>query len=76
MCILLLYSRKYVTLQKREVMEQDKKPVGRPSLNTKRYQIKVYGNLVPVIDALPNKNKFINEAIMEKAKKDGLISVE
>jgi len=53
--------------------EKEKKPVGRPSLNTKSYHVKIEGDLVPVLDEQPNKNRYINISIREKMQRDGLI---
>lgn len=54
-------------------MEKEKRPVGRPSMNTKSYHVKVEGELVPILDAQANKNRFINNSIREKMIRDGLL---
>ena len=54
-------------------MEKEKRPVGRPSMNTKSYHVKVEGELVPILDAQANKNRFINNSIREKMLRDGLL---
>lgn len=52
---------------------KEKKPVGRPSMNTKSYHIKVEGDLVPILDKQENKNRFVNNSIREKMEREGLI---
>lgn len=54
-------------------MDKEKRPVGRPSMNTKSYHVKIEGDLVPILDAQPNKNRFINNSVREKMLRDGLI---
>lgn len=53
---------------------KEKNPVGRPSLNTKSYHVKIEGDLAEVLDRQPNKNRYVNEAVREKMEKEGLIS--
>lgn len=52
---------------------KEKKPVGRPSMNTKSYHVKIEGDLVPILDRQENKNRFINKSIREKMEREGLI---
>lgn len=52
---------------------KEKKPVGRPSMNTKSYHVKIEGDLVPILDRQDNKNRFINKSIREKMEREGLI---
>ena len=42
-------------------------------MNTKSYHVKVEGELVPILDAQANKNRFINNSIREKMIRDGLL---
>lgn len=54
--------------------QSQKKPVGRPSLNTKSYHIKVEGDLWPLLDTQSNKNRYVNDAIRQRMEREGLIS--
>lgn len=54
-------------------MAQEKNPVGRPSLNTKSYHVKIEGDLAAVLDEQPNKNRYVNTALREKMNRDKLI---
>ena len=54
--------------------QNQKKPVGRPSLNTKSYHIKVEGDLWPLLDAQSNKNRYVNDAIRQRMEREGLVS--
>jgi len=63
----------FVLLQKIRVMDKQKKPLGRPSMNTKPYSVRIEGELVPILDAQPNKNRFINNSIREKMQREGLL---
>lgn len=46
---------------------------GRPSLTGKAYYYKADKELVSVLDNQENRNRFINEAVREKSKKEGLL---
>ncbi len=54
-------------------MDKEKRPVGRPNMNMKSYHVKIEGDLVPILDEQPNKNRFINNSVREKMLRDGLI---
>lgn len=54
-------------------MEAKKRPVGRPSTGMKGIYVKLRGNLVEPLSKVENRNGFINEAILEKLKGEGLI---
>lgn len=54
-------------------MEQKKRPVGRPSTGMKGIYVKLRGSLVEPLGKVDNRNGFINDAIQEKLKDDGLI---
>lgn len=54
-------------------MEQKKRPVGRPSTGMKGIYVKLRGNLVEPLSRIDNRNGFINEAIQEKLKEEGLV---
>ena len=53
---------------------EEKNPVGRPSLNTKSYHVKIEGDLAKVLDIQPNKNRYVNEALRSRMEKECLIS--
>lgn len=55
------------------IMDNKKKPVGRPSTGMKGIYVKLRGNLVEPLSRVDNRNGFINEAILEKLSNDGLI---
>lgn len=46
---------------------------GRPSMNTKAYSVRIEGDLAEILDTRPNKNRYVNESLREKMKKDKLI---
>lgn len=46
---------------------------GRPSLTGKAYYYKADKELVSVLDKQDNRNRFINDAVREKSKKEGLL---
>jgi len=56
-------------------MGNEKRSVGRPSLNTKSYHVKIEGDLAKVLDLQNNKNRFINEAVRMKMVQEGLLEV-
>ena len=56
-----------------EKEEKQKKPVGRPSLNTKSYHVKIEGDLATLLDEQQNKNRYINDAVRMRMEKDGLL---
>lgn len=45
---------------------------GRPSITGKSYAYKADKDLIPILDSRHNRNRFINDAVREKAEKDGL----
>lgn len=55
-------------------MDKEKRPAGRPNMNMKSYHVKIEGDLVPILDEQPNKNRFINNSVREKMLRDGLIN--
>lgn len=46
---------------------------GRPSCIGKNYNYKADKDLIPVLDTQTNRNRFINDAVREKAMKDNLL---
>lgn len=50
-----------------------KEGAGRPSLIGKNYNYKADKDLIPVLDTVKNRNRFINDAVREKAVKDMLM---
>ena len=57
-----------------EQNEKEKRPVGRPRTSQmKSYHYKADGDLIPVLDKVENRNGFINEAVREKAEREGLM---
>ena len=57
-----------------EQQEKTKNPVGRPKSSTmKSYHYKAEGDLTSLLDKVENRNGFINAAVREKAKRDGLM---
>lgn len=57
-----------------EQKEKEKKNVGRPRTSQmKSYHYKADGDLIPVLDKVANRNGFINDAVREKAERDGLM---
>ena len=47
---------------------------GRPPLTGKAYNYKADKDLVPILDAQDNRNRFINDAVREKSIRESLIS--
>jgi hypothetical protein len=39
----------------------------------KSYHYKADGDLIPVLEKVDNKNRFINDAVREKAEREGLM---
>lgn len=57
-----------------EQKEKEKKNVGRPRTSQmKSYHYKADSDLIPVLDKVANRNGFINAAVREKAKREGLM---
>lgn len=57
-----------------EQKEKEKNPVGRPRTSQmKSYHYKADGDLIPVLEKVDNKNRFINNAVREKAEREGLM---
>lgn len=54
-------------------MEQQKRPVGRPTTGTKGLYVKLRGPLVEPLSKVPNKNGFVNDAIQLKLVAEGLL---
>nr|DAQ27904.1 MAG TPA: hypothetical protein [Caudoviricetes sp.] len=46
---------------------------GRPAITGKAYNYKADKDLIPILDKQDNRNRFINEAIRDKATKEGLL---
>ena len=49
------------------------KKMGRPSMNTKAYSVRIEGELVSILEEQSNKNRFINNSIREKMQREGLL---
>lgn len=47
--------------------------VGRPQIIGKAYYYKADEDLVPVLDNISNRNRYINDAVRKKAKRDRLL---
>ena len=47
---------------------------GRPAITGKAYNYKADKDLVPILDAQDNRNRFINDAVREKSIRESLIS--
>jgi len=57
-----------------EQKEKEKNPVGRPRTSQmKSYHYKADGDLIPALEKVDNKNRFINDAVREKAEREGLM---
>ena len=55
------------------IMDNKKKPVGRPSTGMKGIYVKLRGSLVEPLSKVPNKNGFVNDAIQKKMEDEGLL---
>lgn len=55
------------------IMDNKKKPVGRPSTGMKGIYVKLRGSLVEPLSKVHNKNGFVNDAIQLKLVVEGLI---
>lgn len=55
------------------IMEKTDKKIGRPSMNTKSYHVKIEGDLAEILDQQPNKNRYINDSIRQRMEKEKLI---
>ena len=55
------------------IMDNKKKPVGRPSTGMKGIYVKLRGSLVEPLSQVPNRNGFINDAIQTKLFDEGLL---
>ena len=55
------------------MIEEGKKKVGRPSMHTKAYNVRIEGELAEILDQQPNKNRYINESIRQRMEKEKLI---
>lgn len=55
------------------IMDNKKRPVGRPATGMKGIYVKLRGNLVEPLSKVPNKNGFINDAIQLKLVVEGLM---
>lgn len=53
--------------------EGKREGVGRPSLIGKCYNFKADKDLVAILDSQSNRNRFINDAVREKAKKEKML---
>lgn len=54
-------------------MDNNKRPVGRPSTGMKGIYVKLRGSLVEPLSKVPNKNGFVNDAIQLKLVVEGLM---
>lgn len=55
------------------IMDNKKKPVGRPSTGMKGIYVKIRGSLVEPLSRVDNRNGFINDAIQTKLFDEGLL---
>ena len=55
------------------IMDNKKKPVGRPSTGMKGIYVKLRGFLVEPLSQVSNRNGFINDAIQTKLFDEGLL---
>ena len=55
------------------IMDNKKKPVGRPSTGMKGMYVKLRGSLVEPLSKVSNKNGFVNDAIQLKLVVEGLL---
>lgn len=55
------------------IMDNKKKPVGRPSTGMKGIYVKLRGSLVEPLSKVANKNGFVNDAIQLKLVVEGLM---
>ncbi len=55
------------------IMDNKKRPVGRPATGMKGIYVKLRGSLVKPLSKIPNKNGFINDAIQLKLVVEGLM---
>ena len=53
-------------------MEKEKNRGGRPRITGKSYHYKADIDVVPILDAVDNRNRFINDAVRAKIKHDKL----
>ena len=53
-------------------MEEKEKKVGRPRMTGKAYNYKADIDVVPILDSVSNRNRFINDAVRAKIKHDKL----
>jgi len=51
----------------------ERRGTGRPRITAKAYYFKADKDLIKVLDTQENRNRFINDAIRDKAKADNLI---
>ena len=56
------------------IMDNKKKPVGRPSTGMKGIYVKLRGSLVEPLSQVSNRNGFINDAIQTKLFDEGLLN--
>lgn len=55
------------------IMDNKKRPVGRPSTGMKGIYVKLRGSLVEPLSKVSNRNGFVNDAIQEKLEDEGLV---
>ena len=55
------------------IMDNKKRPVGRPSTGMKGIYVKLRGSLVEPLSKVTNRNGFINDAIQNKLEDEGLV---
>ncbi len=63
-------------MQKNQIMEEEKKLRGRPAtgVNTVDVHYKMSSDLFNALPPTVKRNRYINDAVREKMKKDGYIS--
>lgn len=55
------------------IMDNKKRPVGRPATGMKGIYVKIRGSLVEPLSRVDNRNGFINDAIQTKLFDEGLL---
>jgi len=51
----------------------ERRGTGRPRVTAKAYSFKADKDLIKILDAQKNRNRFINNAVREKAVKESLL---
>lgn len=55
------------------IMDNKKRPVGRPATGMKGIYVKLRGSLVEPLSKVSNRNGFVNDAIQKKLEDEGLV---